>query len=66
MALLETTTLQSIDYGKSLPSNGREKYAKALVEFNNAFQNFSARHKAIPTTFVDPIHPKEVRFTKGK
>lgn len=66
LALLETTTLQSIDYGKSRPLHDREKYAKALAEFNNAFPNRRNRHEAIPTTFVDPIHPKEIRFTKGK
>lgn len=66
MALLETTTLQSIDYGKFLLSHDRELYAKALAELNNAFQNCRGRYEAIPTTFVDPIHPKEVRFTKGK
>lgn len=51
MALLETTTLQSIDYGKSLPSHEREEYAKALAAFNNTFQNRRNRHAAIPTTF---------------
>lgn len=66
MALLEATTSQSIDYGKSLPLHDREKYAKALIEFNNALQNRRSRHEAILTTFIDPIRPKDVRFTKGK
>lgn len=66
MALLETTKLQPIDYGKSLPSHDREEYAKALAEFNNAFQNRRNRHEAIPTTLVDPIRPKEVRFIQRK
>lgn len=47
MALLETTILQSIDYGKSLPSHEREEYAKALAELNNTFQNRRNRHAAI-------------------
>lgn len=67
MALLETTTLQSIDYGKPFPSHEREKYAKALAEFNNTFQDRQLnRHAAIPTTFLDPICPKKVHFTKKK
>lgn len=37
MVLLETTILQSIDYGKSLPLYNKGEYAKALAEFNNTF-----------------------------
>lgn len=64
MALLETTTLQSVDYGNSLPSHNREEYAKVLAEFNNALQNLRNRHETIPITFVDPIRPKEVCYIK--
>lgn len=40
MALIETITLQFIDYQKSLLSHyKKDKYVKTLVKFNNIFQN---------------------------
>lgn len=66
MALLETTILQSIDYGKSLPLYNRGKYAKALAEFNNTFQNYCIKHIAISIMFIDLICSKKICFIKGK
>ncbi|MCJ1345828.1 hypothetical protein MMC31_004037 [Peltigera leucophlebia] len=43
-----------------------ENYAKALAEFNAVFQTRRKKNEVLPTTFVDPIRPKDVRFTKGK
>lgn len=66
MALLEEAAVTSLDYAKTLPANEREEYAKAFQEFNSLFQNRRARHAEIPTTFVDPIRPKDVKLKKGK
>ncbi len=65
MAFLKTTTMQSMDYEKYLPLHEREKYSKALTEFNNIFQNCHNRDKAIFTMFFDFICLKEI-FSKRK
>lgn len=66
MVLMETIILWSIDYEKFLLLHNRKKYAKALANFNNAFQNYCDRYNAISTMFVDSIHLKEVYFRKEK
>lgn len=40
--------------------------AKAFKEFNAVFQARKARQALVPTTFVDPIRPKDVRQKKGR
>lgn len=66
MALVEESAVMSLDYAKTLPANEREKYAKAFHEFNSLYQSRKVKHAEVPTTFVDPIRPKDVKFRKGK
>ena len=56
----------SLDYAKTLPVHEREEYAKAFQEFNAVFQARKAKQALVPTTFVDPIRPKDIRHKKGK
>ncbi|MCJ1347103.1 hypothetical protein MMC31_005324 [Peltigera leucophlebia] len=64
MALVEGSAIQSIDYGKLFPSHDREIYAKALAKFNAAFETHRKKYEVLPTTFVDPIWPKDPRQKK--
>lgn len=66
MALLKESVIASLDYAKTLPVNEREEYAKAFQEFKAVFQARKAKQALAPTTFVDPIRPKDVRHKKGK
>ena len=66
MTLLEEAAVTSLDHAKILPVNKQEEYAKAFQEFNSLFQDRRARYAEIPTTFVDPIRPKDVKLKKGK
>lgn len=63
MSLVEESTVTSLDYAKTLPANEQEEYAK---KFNSLYQSRMIKHAEIPTTFFDPIRPKEIRFRKGK
>lgn len=66
MTLVEESAVTSLDYAKTLPALEREKYAKAFQEFNSLFQNRQTKHAEVPTTFVDPIRPKDVKLKKRK
>lgn len=66
MTLVEESAVTSLDYAKALPAHEREEYAKAFQEFNSLFQNRRTKHAEVPTTFVDPIRPKDVKLKKGK
>lgn len=64
MTVIEQSAVMSLDYAKSLPAHEREEYAKAFREFNRGCQNRRAKHAEVPTTFVDPIRPKDVKMKK--
>lgn len=66
MALVEESAVKSLDYAQTLPANEREEYAKAFHEFNRLYQSRKSKHTEVPTNFVDPIRPKDVKFRKGK
>lgn len=66
MALLEESVMVSLDYARTLPVHEREEYAKAFKEFNAVFQARKTKQALVPTTFVDPIRPKDVRYKKGR
>ena len=56
----------SLDYTKTLLANNREEYAKAFHKFNSLYHNQTIKHAKVPTTFVDPIRPKDVMLKKRK
>ena len=66
MTLVEESAVMSIDYAKTLPAYEQEKYAKVFQKFNSLFQNRQTDHSEVPTAFVDPIRPKDVKLKKGK
>ena len=66
MELLEESTMASLDYAKTFLVHKRKKYAKTFQEFNALFQARKAKQALVPTTFVDPIWPKDVREKKKK
>ena len=66
MTLVEELAVKSLDYAKALSANEREEYAKVFQEFNTLFQNRRTKYTEVPTTFVDPIRPKDVKLKKGK
>lgn len=66
MALVEESTVTSLDYAKTLPAKEQEEYAKAFHKFNSLYESRKIKLAEIPTTFVDPIKLKKVRFRRGK
>ena len=66
MTLVEESAVTSLDYAKALPAYEQEECVKAFPEFNSLFQNRRTKHAEVPTTFVDPIRPKDVKLKKGK
>lgn len=65
MALLEESVIVSLGYARTLPVYERKEYAKAFKEFNAVFHVRKTKQALVPTTFVDPIWPKNVRYKKG-
>ena len=53
----------SVADSTTLPANEREEYAKVFYEFNSLYQDPKIK---LPTTFVDPIRPKDVKLKNGK
>ncbi len=66
MALLKESAIASLDYSKTFPVHERKKYAKAFQEFNDLFQACKTKQVLVPTTFVDPLRPKNVCQKKRK
>lgn len=66
MTLIEELAVTSLDYTKTLLVDEREEYIKVFLEFNSLFQNWRTKYAKVPTTFIDPIRPKDVKLKKGK
>ena len=66
MTLVKESVVMSFDYAKTLPVYEWEEYVKVFQKFNSLFQNWRTKHVKVPTTFVDPIRPQDVKFKKGK
>ena len=66
MTLIEESAVTSLNYAKTITAYEQEKYAKAFRKFNSLFQDRRTKHAEVPTTFADPIKPKDVKLKKGK
>lgn len=49
-----------------MPANKQEEYTKAFYKFHSLYQSWKIKHVKVPTTFVDPIRSKEIKFEKRK